>query len=80
MNDRTVAALDAVMTRIAQPSRWLAAQTPAIEGWKAEDQAFASYCNNRDMGIKPEALARFYKTEWAASFEAWYQEKRRGAE
>lgn len=53
---------------------WLAAQTPVIEGWKAEDAAFESYCKNRDMGIKAEALMRFYT--FAAEFERRYRDEK----
>lgn len=55
---------------------WLVSMTPVIAGWKAEDAAFASYCNNRDMGIKPEALARFYTPYWASDFEKRYRDEK----
>lgn len=57
-------------------TEWLAAQTPVIEGWKAEDKVFASYCKNRDMGIKAEALARFFTPYWAGDFERRYVDER----
>lgn len=60
-------------------AEWLAAQTKVIEGWKAEDAAFASYCSNRDMGIKPDALARFFTPYWSSDFERRYQYERRSA-
>lgn len=66
-----------VQLGVGPASDWLVSQTPVIEGWKAEDAAYASYCNNRDMGIKPDALRRFYNVHWAESFEQRYAAERR---
>lgn len=61
----------------ANATQWLLAQTPVIEGWKAEEDVFKSYCAQRDMGLPAHALARFFAPYWAGDFERRYADERR---
>lgn len=72
--------------RVTAPSRgtqWLELVGPTLQRQREEqaeeDRQFVTYCAQRDMGFKPEAIRRFFTCANARFFETWYAEARKTA-